>query len=52
MRTSFLIVIKYRLYGARIRKVEVLNTHFPYKSHVRYTFPPKRSPDLPIEARL
>ncbi len=43
--TSFLIPDKYRLYGARTRRVEVLNAH---KSHVRYTFLPKRSPALPM----
>ncbi len=49
MSTGFLIFIKYRLYRARIRRVEVLNAYFPYKSHVRYTFPPERSPALPIK---
>jgi len=48
VRTNFLIPIKYRLYGARTRRVEVLNAHFPHESHVRCTFPPERSPALPM----
>ncbi len=48
VRTSLLILDKYRLYRAYTRRLEVLNTHFPYKFYIRYIFLPKRSLALPI----